>query len=221
MNTRDTSRIVVVFAAVVVLVAIGVAIYSMNGQSTAIKSGATTSILSGNGLRLSLSENTVRVTNGGVIDFSIDLYNTLSEPVNVTSADLWPVANLGLSACGRTILPYGLDVFKGDYSQGNLTTARALDMFAPSGSNASSVTGPDCPNPALFSVPNYYFNPQSDLAVIDGGRTLQLNFSMAFTGYWVTNSGTSPTLHPFSSGVYTVVCGDEWGNLALVHFDVV
>lgn len=208
---------------IVVVIAIGLATYSLSySNGTKTNSNVISAYtLSENGLRLSLSENSSVVSNGGGVELFIDLYNTLSEPVNVSSADLWPVANLSLSACGRTILPYGLAIFKGYYGVGNVTTATALDIFSPSNTNSSSSTGSDCPNPALFSVPRFYFNPNSDMALIGNGRTLQMSLSMTFEGYWVANVGVPLMLHPFTPGIYTVVCGDEWGNLVLGHFDAV
>lgn len=67
-----------------------------------------------------------------------------------------------------------------------------------------------------------------------GSNASGLNTSLIFSGYWnvsavqqlsteslvnVTESG-SPYFLPFSSGLYTVVGGDEWGDITLLHFVV-
>jgi hypothetical protein len=39
------------------------------------------------------------------------------------------------------------------------------------------------------------------------------------TGYW-TGAAPNATQQNFEPGVYTVVAGDEWGALVVVHFTV-
>jgi hypothetical protein len=83
---------------------------------------------------------------------------------------------------------------------------------------------------AAFAPTSYSFEPLSDIAdVIPGKNTprtdvgsnmpnQQISDEITLKGYW-TNSSI-PSFTYFDPGVYTVVGGDEWGNLVFVHFTV-
>ena len=46
-----------------------------------------------------------------------------------------------------------------------------------------------------------------------------MSSTLSFKGYW--NGGTPGAFTDFTPGVYTVVGGDEWGTLAVLHLQVV
>jgi hypothetical protein len=79
----------------------------------------------------------------------------------------------------------------------------------------------------LAGISSYVFQPLSDTAAIfqvpesDAAFTLEMKteFEPAPTGYWTSNAPNA-TLTNFQPGVYTVVAGDEWGALVVVHFTV-
>ena len=48
---------------------------------------------------------------------------------------------------------------------------------------------------------------------------MNTEFEPAPTGYWASNN-VGATFSNFEPGVYTVVGGDEWGTLVIVHFTV-
>ncbi|MDE1814904.1 MAG: hypothetical protein KGI05_09625, partial [Thaumarchaeota archaeon] len=82
--------------------------------------------------------------------------------------------------------------------------------------------------PGMYSCPvsiaptkGYKFDPTSDNAV---GRcdpfsscssTGQIQFHTSFSGIWNDSS-----FHKFASGVYTIIGGDEWGHVTILHFTV-
>ncbi|HKW04306.1 MAG TPA: hypothetical protein VJN71_03305 [Nitrososphaerales archaeon] len=104
---------------------------------------------------------------------------------------------------------------KGYYLSNNLTKATVLAIFPPSasGSNSSQVTTTKCP----FHLPEasyYVFHPLSDFADRYYYLTsTRMNISLALMGYWPSDS----IFHTFMPGWYTLVCGDEWGQLVILH----
>jgi hypothetical protein len=48
---------------------------------------------------------------------------------------------------------------------------------------------------------------------------MNAEFEPAPTGYWASNN-VGATFTNFEPGVYTVIAGDEWGALVVVHFTV-
>jgi hypothetical protein len=50
----------------------------------------------------------------------------------------------------------------------------------------------------------------------------QLKYELVANGYWTKDSTDdyNSSFSNFNPGVYTVVAGDEWGALVVVHFTV-
>jgi hypothetical protein len=79
----------------------------------------------------------------------------------------------------------------------------------------------------LTDISSYVFQPLSDsaavfqmsesTAVFTAGMNAE--FEPAPTGYWASNN-VGATFTNFEPGVYTVVAGDEWGAVVVVHFTV-
>jgi hypothetical protein len=71
----------------------------------------------------------------------------------------------------------------------------------------------------------YEFKPLSDIAAIfhDGvppssGTDTQILKELQLSHYW---TGSNPaTINSFDPGIYTIVAGDEWGALVVLHFTV-
>ena len=111
-------------------------------------------------------------------------------------------------------------IFQGYYILSNITGAVPLPMFPPGFALS-------CPA-LLFS--SFEFRPASDVATVTGGvldgREITLGASVGVPGYYSTTpqvltNGSSYTILHFKQGAYTVVAGDEWGDLAISHFEVV
>ena len=71
----------------------------------------------------------------------------------------------------------------------------------------------------------YSFQPSSDAAYLEGGSysssngLMKMQYELQLNGYWDGNP-MEAVQDNFNPGVYTVVAGDEWGALVLVHFTV-
>ena len=166
-----------------------------------------------NGLSLSLSLDAKTYHPSQEISIVLDEKNTLSVPNNVPASDNWSYANLEIGPCdngpGGFGYPYGIAIFQGNYTSLELSNATPLALYDYS-------LPPPCPGPMPSTA--FDFKPLSDVATIISGSssfpdsTVGMNTQLAATGYW---TGVSPDVskHGFAPGVYTVVGGDEWGNL--------
>ena len=195
-----------VAAILVLILAAGAILLTRTSQEV---SSSTTSAL---GLQLSVSLSSSQVKHGSSVKVTTDLSNVLSGPINLTGASRWPLPGLSLSACGRGILPYGISVMSGYYDKQNYSLGAPLSVFGPPPYT--------CFNPDLYNAAYYAFDGHSDVATAPGWGTLKMNFTLTTSGYWVQDASGSSTFRNFAPGVYTIACGDEWGDLVFVRFSV-
>jgi hypothetical protein len=147
--------------------------------------------------------------------------------------------------CGQPFLPIGYEILQGNYGQGNFTEGTPLVLDAqPTMLGCPAET----PTPYFYfgplsdvaetyeygNIPNLagIYNVTIDsLASFSGGP-----WSGAWTGSaWqagagsigggdcpgsTSTSGCPLELNPFAPGAYTVVAGDEWGQVLILHFMV-
>jgi hypothetical protein len=174
------------------------------------------SYTSANGLSLSLSLDSKTYLPGREVSIVIDVKNTLLTENDVAVSDNWSYSYLTLGQCGTYLLPFGVALLQGYYSSTNIPTATPLMFYDYSVQ----------PCPIVFGkITTYDFKPSSDIATIQyksqpGTQPIKTNvaFSLQLTGYW---TGSPPPIKKnFDPGDYTVVAGDEWGNLLIVHFTV-
>ncbi|MDA4132481.1 MAG: hypothetical protein OK454_05060 [Thaumarchaeota archaeon] len=166
------------------------------------------------GLTLSLTVNATDVSSGRGVAATVDEANTGSAPINVSASAKWPIQGLAIGPCGFLNYPIGLAVLRGNYDVANVSSAKALQIYRP-GISA-------CPM-ILASIGSFEFQASSDNATVFGGcqpaadgcMSEIINSTVSFNGYWNGSALTS-----FPSGVYTVVAGDEWGGMAILHFTV-
>jgi hypothetical protein len=123
----------------------------------------------------------------------------------VDMASSWPIQGLGLYPCIINE-PFGIAIMQGYYDAKSVSSATSLLLWAP---------GPwNCPN-ENFVADDYDFQPLGDLS-----------YESKLAGFWTNNPDTmgnliiSGTFHNFIPGVYTVVGGDEWGAMVILHFTV-
>jgi hypothetical protein len=50
---------------------------------------------------------------------------------------------------------------------------------------------------------------------------MQIKSEIALEGYWHDSNMINNRLIWFEPGIYTVVAGDEWGALVVLHFKVI
>lgn len=231
MSRTGLTAAALAFVAVVLIVAASVAlIATQTGGATRSTPGQQTSqsTSTGNGLRLSLAVNPSVVRSGGTITISISDFNTLltSNAPAITGAPAVSGTALTLGPCSQ--LPLGFGVYEGYYDEGNLSSASPLDLFQP---------GVVYSCPAEFNIAYFSFSPQSDVISLyslqpsgSGNATVPTRmwtnpdaFTGNFSGYWTVQDQavlTSSVFHQFQSGVYTIVGGDDYGQLAIIHLYV-
>ena len=184
--------------------------------STETTDGNSATSLSNDGLRLSLSIDATTYQPGQQVTIVIDETNTQLKTNNVPASDKWPLNGLSVSSCGTLNFPFGMAVYQGYYTSGNISSGTPLKLYDP-------LAPYGCP--AIFAAINAYaFQSSSDIAAIvqisntNPVSTENMNAEVQTTGYWVGTS--SAALTNFVPGVYTIVGGDEWGALVVVHFTV-
>ena len=184
--------------------------------STSYNNINTASSISTNGLSLSLSLNMTTYRPGQEVSIVLDVKNTWPETNHVPVSNNWPYSDLASGQCDLGA-PYGIAIFQGDYTSSNFSTITPLALW-----DYSLVV----PCPVEIPVNYYVFEPLSDIATAFSSEASfpnfneAINFELTETGYW---AGTRPnvTKHNFAPGVYTVVAGDEWGALVVLHFTVI
>jgi archaellin len=193
-----------------------------SSQQTSVVSSTSTS--AENGLRLSLSAGPSETTSGGAIVVGVSDFNTL-DSVNappIVGAPAIGSATLSLGPCSQ--LPLGFAIYEGDYEMNNISGASSLNLYQPGFYSC----------PAEFAVAYFSFSPLSGNVTLyspqpsgSGSSTVPTAmwtapdaFNQSFTGYWTGGTGVlqSGTFHAFPLGVYTLVGGDDYGQLTLVHF---
>lgn len=188
---------------------------SPDSQRTAVTSSTGDSISSSastNGLRLVLNISQSSIIEGGGVSIQASIFNTLPTRVNLAASN---GMSLSLGPCSQS--PLGVDIAEGNYDAANLSEATFLNLYEP---------GPYFCGPEFF-VSAWSFAPMSDNVtavslqpVGPGNATVGENMSTApaaanlyYTGYWTGESFSS-----FSPGAYTLVAEDEWGQVAVLHF---
>jgi hypothetical protein len=170
----------------------------------------TTTIQSVNGLQLQVSINAATLTPGESLRITVTEYNPLRANNNVVAATNWGVNGLTIGACPNiNVLPFGAALFRGKYNAGNISQGTPLKLFGavPCAQLMRLVTGydflPDSANAAIM--------PGGDLAsptLMSATETVNGTYSNGFQ------------LNPLTSGIYTLVAGDEWGTLEFLYINV-
>ena len=196
--------------------------YSQATASSSIQIPALSSSSASNaslGLRLDLQLST---NSRGYLTIEADEYDMDNSTNNATASDRWAYSAASLdpfNSCGATPVPLGFAIFSGYYGKENYSMAQALTLW-----NATVAT------PCATNIPiaSFGFLPQSDAAVAYSSShqiiyTTNTSMQYAGVGYWTgfVASLQPPVFHSFASGAYTVLAADEWGQVVLLHFDVV
>jgi len=197
------------------------------------------------GLELDLATNTSLIfsnpssdNESGTILIVISLFNTLQTNNSLPAPQDWRLGDLSPGVCSAFNEPFGIEVMKGYYTNSNVTSGQPLPLFAPSFCHiyappAYFVFGPKSDNANLISYPQNFSSliTSSTLTLArithdnsplgDAERAIPLN------GYCCRDlpgpqncTCYTPGSIPFETGTYTVAGGDEWGDLVLLHFNV-
>jgi len=168
------------------------------------------------GLSLSLSLDSTIYHVGNEVSIVIDETNMRTKTNKVTAAEKWPSGGLSVGPCGTYNFPFGAAIFEGNYTAEDILSATPLELFDPNLKHS-------CPL-ILSEISSYVFQPASDYAAVfqlsesTAALTLKMNSLLqpALFGYW-----TGTEFNDFIPGVYTVVAGDEWGAMVVLHFTVI
>jgi len=172
-------------------------------------------------LRFELFLNSTSFKSGNGVMIGTGLFNVESQYNNISSAADWPPKTLILNAlvnCGVENYPLGLAIILGRYTSNNISSASSLYLWNP------TVPNNGCPP---FSAHTYFyvFNPRSDLALPSGLLQNSLPEPMdaifEVNGYWTGSGFNTGVFHYFGPGTYTLLAGDEWGDILFLYFTVV
>jgi hypothetical protein len=165
-------------------------------------------------LRLSVNASSTGGPDGNVtVSISADEYNTLATTNNVSKATEWGLEGLSLGSCGMQAYPFGVALYSGTYTAGNVSRATPLQIY------------PLVPCPLFIRlVTGYLFQPTSDLAVVlpsgPNATATPMAADVTATSVYGTNGAPSSSPAPLRPGTYTLAAGDEWGSVVLAHFTI-
>ncbi len=108
-------------------------------------------------------------------------------------------------------------ILSGFYTFADVSGAEPLVLYDPKAVY-------NCPM-MLARITAYSFLSQTDIADVYGSCEpnpclvdMQISANLTSRGYWT--AGPKSQFEDFLPGVYTVVGGDEWGALVVLHFTV-
>ncbi len=172
-------------------------------------------VISQNGLSLTVATSAGSYRSGDRISVSINEKNTLAWVNNMPASSAWVIKGLNDGPCGTLNYPFGIAVLQGDFSLDSIASATPLVLYDPNAINS-------CPM-ILAGITAYNFQPSSDMAAISTSFnsqpvTMEMSSSLEVSGNWT--GAPNAVFTAFTPGVYTLVGGDEWGNVAILHFIV-
>jgi hypothetical protein len=175
----------------------------------------SSTVVSGNGLSLTLSLNSTTYHPGEQISVTIHEKNTLAIENDIPVDNRWPVQGLDLGPCGTLNYPFGISIVQGYYDAKDVVGVAPLQLFDPNAFYSC---------PAMARAISYDFQPGSDVATIYTGYdsepwSINMTVKSTSAGFW-TGSRPDATFSNFTPSIYTVVGGDEWGALVILHFTV-
>ncbi|HVP23285.1 MAG TPA: hypothetical protein VMS77_05175 [Conexivisphaerales archaeon] len=168
-------------------------------------------VVTSDGLELHVSLNSSSLATGQTVEVAAWIFNPSTEFVNASSSDGWARGDFAAGPCGVMNYPVGILMAKGNYSLSNLEDAQSLQIYD---------TGAfGCPM-VLSSISGFGFQPNSSLAAVYGSCSSPSCFTEDATVTGTFSGWYGVTHVAFAPGVYTVVAGDIWGGMALLHFVV-
>jgi hypothetical protein len=179
--------------------------------SNSTTSGISTTSTQSRGLLVRLELNSTRIVSGAILEINASDYNPSPMVLNLSKEAAWAVDGLSTGGCPSLYLPLGIAVLQGRYASTNVSQAVALRIFPLVA----------CPMLVRY-ITGYLFQPMSDNAtVLPGTGETPMMAVVSVSGTYNTVGNQLNQLTPFSPGTYTVVAGDEWGNLVFAYFTVV
>jgi hypothetical protein len=149
------------------------------------------------------------IAQGNNITTHIRLTNVLAVTNDVPFSSSWAVDGLYFpgNPCSSTggYEPLGIAIFKGYFTTGNISAGKLLPLDRP---------GPYyCPG--ITATQSWSFFPMNDVAW-NNQVLYQLDANFTTNGSWQVGN----QFEHFSLATYTLVVGDEWGDLLFLYFTV-
>ena len=180
-------------------------------ESSTTTSASSTQSGSAGGLLLRLELNSSRIASGATVGINLSDYNPSHLNLNLSKQTAWVLGGLSTGGCPSLYYPFGIAVFQGRYDSANVSQAVPLRIFPVVA----------CPMLVRY-ITGYLFQPMSDNAtVLPGTGEAPMATGVSVSGTYSTAGNQWNQLMPFTPGTYTVVGGDEWGNLAFAYFAAV
>lgn len=168
------------------------------------------------GLELTLSVSSTVIPSEDAINVSASTFNTLAEENNLSASSDWRLQGLLEQACPITnsdAWPVALVFFAGNYGNNNISNA--LPIFVWGFTECVVSHG---------EYTAYSFLPTNNSAYIAGGGYDYAPRIETQALVWAANSTVGGHFNSLSSslpGSYTIAAGNEWGQIVLLHFQVV
>lgn len=176
----------------------------------------SSTVVSENGLSLTLSIDSTTYQPGQQISISITEKNTLATKDSIEAANAWFVQGSSMGGPCVANYPFGISILQGYYDMTNVSSITPLNLYDPN-------MPWNCP--LILAISAYNFQPLSDTAAIypyDNPlppESILMTGKVSYTGYWAGNPPTATFIN-FTPGIYTVVGVDEWGALVILHITV-
>ena len=211
-NIRRNPALLIISAIMLaVIVTVGLTMPTMTETYTSVTyEQYSSTAISRHGLSLTISLDSATYRPGEPIIVNIQEKNILPRENNVPAADLWAVEGLTVSPYGRLYFPFGISVLEGCYDSGNFSRAAPIQIFDPN--------VPDLVPDSRIGG-SYNFQPWSTAVHISLDWSRNMTVQVTFDGFW-TGSQSNATFSNFTPGMYTVVGGDQWGTLVVLHFTI-
>lgn len=201
------------------IVLVGISALSRNSITIVPASGSTRNP---NGLQFNFSINTTSLATGRWLGPIINVFNTLNKTNKVAVASNWALpALLNDQLCPGSPWPTSVVVYQGRYTLANLSTANPMATWKAPGYAVPCIA---------TNFISFTFQPASDKATYQtsmldaySNHTWEFQRTFPVKGYY-TNEETAVNgqlpLNNFASGQYTIVGGDEWGDLVVLYISI-
>lgn len=174
-----------------------------------------------NGLQLTLTLNSTSLARGEALAVDLYEFNPANVKVNVTAGNLWAtrILGVGIPPCNFQNEPISAAVARGNYGPENFSQALPLQLVSATENHGCA---------PLWTPSSWVFSPRSNITQLVGclGTVCPAQGLLFSNEQQVVVSGTYgqfglSAFAPLAPGTYTVLAGDEWGALVLLHFQVV
>lgn len=157
-------------------------------------------------LTMSIAGGTLSENEG--ISMYLSLGNMLATQNNLIRPAGRNLPSSSYETCSQ--LPFGAAIFQGSYDVANASKGEPLGLISPNGKNVNGCAG--FPN-------SWSLAPMSNDLTYPAGSAAPAAMNVTYWGYWTSNGGD--VFRPFSPGTYTVEGQDLWGQVTILHFQVV